>query len=385
MKGYIYKIINKENGKFYIGSTIDIKKRKRTHLEQLTKGKHHCFHLQKAYEKYGKENFELIYKEIEISNENTLRLLEERYINYCWNSGKLYNMSRKGCGGDLISYHPKNKEFRELQSKLTRERYSKLSEDEKRKRSENLKGKKNPNYNHRWSNELREKVSKERKEYWQNHENYIKGKTFEEAFGDEKAKELKRKISERSKLNVGEKNSFYGKHHSEELKKRFSEERKGIKPTNCKKVLFDGVIYDSAHDCANALGINYLTVAYRCREHIYGFSYIGENDNLEQRETSKRWTFDECEKLASECKTIKEFQQKHPQALYHLRSRKNEFEKIKEKYFTYIRIYWTLDKVMELAKKYNSYKEFRENEPTAYSSVTRHKWVDKIKEIYNER
>ena len=74
---------------------------------------------------------------------------------------------------------------------------------------------------------------------------------------------------------------------------------------------------------------------------------------------------------------------KYPQALYHLRNHKDEFEKIKDKYFTYIRTYWTIEKVIELAKKYSSYKEFRENEPTAYSSVTRHKWVNKIKEIYN--
>lgn len=382
MKGFIYKITNKENGKFYIGSTIDIAKRKRAHFRQLKKGEHHCFHLQRAYEKYGKESFELTYKEIEVDNEDKLRLLEERYINYCWNSGKLYNVSKKGCGGDLISYHPKNKEFRELQSKISKERYTNLSDEEKIALSERMKGEKNPNYGHRWSKELREKVSKHWKDYYLTHESYIKGKTFEEFFGEEKAKELKRRISERSKLKVGEKNSFYGRHHSDELKKRFSEERKGIKPTNCKKVLFDGNIYDSAHDCANALGINYLTVAYRCREHIYGFSYVGETDNLPQRKASKRWTFEECDKLASECKTIKEFQEKYPQASCHLRSHKNEFEKIKNKYFTYIRTYWTLEKVIKLAKKYNSYKEFRENEPTAYSSVTRHKWVDKVKEFF---
>lgn len=382
MKGFIYKITNKENGKFYIGSTIDIAKRKRAHFRQLKKGEHHCFHLQRAYEKYGKESFELTYKEIEVDNEDKLRLLEERYINYCWNSGKLYNVSKKGCGGDLISYHPKNKEFRELQSKINRDRYANLSDEEKLRHSENLKSEKNPNYGHRWPKELRERVSRERKEYYRTHENYIKGKTFEEVFGEEKAKELKRRISERSKLKVGEKNSFYGRHHSDELKKRFSEKRKGIKPTNCKKVLFNGNIYDSAHDCANALGINYLTVTYRCREHIYGFSYVGETDNLPQREASKRWTFEECDKLASECKTIKEFQEKYPQASYHLRSHKNEFEKIKNKYFTYMRTYWTLEKVIELAKKYNSYKEFRENERAAYSSMKRHKWGNKIKEIY---
>lgn len=382
MKGFIYKITNRKNGKFYIGSTVDVSERRRTHFRQLKKGEHHCFHLQRAYEKYGKDNFELTYKEIEVSNEESLRLLEERYINYCWNSGKLYNVSKKGCGGDLISYHPKNKEFRELQKKLTRDRYAKLSDEEKLKRSENLKGEKNPNYGHRWSNELRERVSRERKEYCRTHENYIKGKTYEEIYGEEKAKELKRRMSERSKLKVGEKNGFYGRHHSEELKRRLSEKRKGIKPVNCKKVLFNDVVYDSAHDCANALGVNYLTVAYRCRKHIYGFSYVGENDDLPEREASKRWTFDECDKLASECKTIKEFQEKYPNAYHHVRNKKEEFETIKNKYFTYIRTYWSLEKVIELAKKYNTYKEFRENEPNAYSSAIRHKWVDAVKEVY---
>ena len=386
MKGYIYKIINKENGKFYIGSTIDITKRKRAHFRQLKKGEHHCFHLQRAYEKYGKESFELTYKEIEVDNEDKLRLLEERYINYCWNSGKLYNVSKKGCGGDLISYHPKNKEFREFQSKISRDRYANLSDEEKLRRSENFKGEKNPNYGHRWSKELREKVSKHWKDYYSNHECILKGKTYEEIYGKEKADELKRKMSERSKLKIGEKNHFYGKHHSEKTREIIRQKHLGKKNLVCsKKVLVDGVTYDSANDCAKKLSIDYSTVAYRCRKHIYGFSYVGENDNLPQVETKKMWTFDECEKLASECKTIKEFQQKHPQALYHLRNHKEEFEKIKNKYFTYIRTYWTLDKVIELTKKYKSYKEFRENEFAAYSSMKRHNWTNKIKEIYNKK
>ena len=384
MKGYIYKITNKENGKFYIGSTIDIEKRKGRHFEDLEHGRHHCFYLQRAYNKYGKSAFEISYKELEVNEEKDLRILEERYIGYCWNSGKLYNVSKKGCGGDLISYHPKNKEFRELQSKLVRERYSKLSEEEKRTLSEKMRGDNNPNYANYWTDEMKKKMSDYWKKYYSEHKCVLKGKTYEEIYGKEKAAELKRKMSERSKLKIGNKNSFYGKHHSEETKELIRQKRLGKKNIACsKKILVDGIIYESVNDCASKLGIKFSTVAYRCRKHIYGFSYIGENDELPERSASKRWTFEECEKLASECKTIKEFKEKYPNAYHHARNKKEDFEKIKNKYFTYIRTYWTFDKIIELAKRYNSYKEFRENESAAYSSVTRHGWVDEVKKVFN--
>jgi hypothetical protein len=86
--------------------------------------------------------------------------------------------------------------------------------------------------------------------------------------------------------------------------------------------------------------------------------------------------------LASECKTIKELNEKYPKVLAYLRNHKNEYEEIKKKYFTCMRVYWDIDKIMELAKKYNTYREFRENEPSAYSAVTRRGWCDKIKKYY---
>jgi predicted GIY-YIG superfamily endonuclease len=53
----IYKITNKINNKVYIGSSKNIKKRKWEHFHQLKKDYHHSEHLQKAYNKYGFENF----------------------------------------------------------------------------------------------------------------------------------------------------------------------------------------------------------------------------------------------------------------------------------------------------------------------------------------
>ena len=95
MKGYIYKIINKKNDKFYIGSTIEPEKRRKRHFDDLKNKKHHCLFLQRACDKYGIDNFEFIPKEVDVIDEKELRILEERYISYCWGSGKLYNISNE--------------------------------------------------------------------------------------------------------------------------------------------------------------------------------------------------------------------------------------------------------------------------------------------------
>ena len=83
MKGYIYKITNKENNKIYIGSSFNIEKRKNAHFNALRNRKHHSIHLQRAYDKYGEKAFVFtVVKEYDLETENELRLLEERYINF---------------------------------------------------------------------------------------------------------------------------------------------------------------------------------------------------------------------------------------------------------------------------------------------------------------
>ena len=42
----IYKIINKTNGKYYVGSSVDVFRRWNSHLNHLIKNKHNNTHLQ---------------------------------------------------------------------------------------------------------------------------------------------------------------------------------------------------------------------------------------------------------------------------------------------------------------------------------------------------
>ncbi len=55
----VYAIANKENGKVYVGSTVNLAKRWSEHWNALERGNHHSVHLQRAWNKSGAEAFEL--------------------------------------------------------------------------------------------------------------------------------------------------------------------------------------------------------------------------------------------------------------------------------------------------------------------------------------
>ena len=58
MNSGIYKILNTINGHQYVGSAINLKKRKNDHWKGLAEGKHRNSHLQRAWNKYGEAAFE---------------------------------------------------------------------------------------------------------------------------------------------------------------------------------------------------------------------------------------------------------------------------------------------------------------------------------------
>jgi len=66
----IYKITCTAAGKFYIGSSVNLKRRKFWHFCQLRNNKHANLHLQAAYQKYGKESF--VFEVLEFFKENIL-------------------------------------------------------------------------------------------------------------------------------------------------------------------------------------------------------------------------------------------------------------------------------------------------------------------------
>lgn len=58
MTSGVYQILNLQNGHRYVGSSSNLKERRRSHFYDLSRGCHHSRYLQSAYNKYGEDSFE---------------------------------------------------------------------------------------------------------------------------------------------------------------------------------------------------------------------------------------------------------------------------------------------------------------------------------------
>lgn len=88
----IYKILNTETDHFYIGSAVDLGRRKTRHFSELRNQKHNNPRLQAAWNKYGEEKFVFLVLEL-VANRADLYLAEDRWLSghpgasYCYNIG----------------------------------------------------------------------------------------------------------------------------------------------------------------------------------------------------------------------------------------------------------------------------------------------------------
>ena len=93
--GGIYKIVNRIDGKYYVGSTNCFARRRKDHFRALKKNNHCNIKLQTAYNKYGHDVFQyVIEKELCYTDVNELLKLEQTYLDECKNdpTGN-YNLS----------------------------------------------------------------------------------------------------------------------------------------------------------------------------------------------------------------------------------------------------------------------------------------------------
>lgn len=170
----IYEIKNIINNKIYIGSAINLEKRKKEHFYDLRKNKHHNRYLQRSFNKYGENSFKFEVIEY-IENVDLLIAQEQHYIDK--NKDILYNIAPIA-GSNLYVYK---------------------SEKTKKQISDNLKGRK-------LSEEHKQNISK----------GLLEGNTAWR--GKHLPEEMKDKIS----------NTLTGYKHSDEAKYNMSIGHKGV-------------------------------------------------------------------------------------------------------------------------------------------------------------
>ena len=88
----IYKIINKINGKYYVGSTKDFHRRWNDHKTELNKNRHNNNYLQKSYNKHGIYNFNFVIVE-KVSTKKLVEI-EQKYLDIAKREkDKCYNLN----------------------------------------------------------------------------------------------------------------------------------------------------------------------------------------------------------------------------------------------------------------------------------------------------
>lgn len=98
----IYRYINTINGKSYVGQSLDLKHRHNEHINLLKRGVDGCTLLQKAWNKYGEENF--VYEIICLCKPEELDALEIRYIELFDSYRNGYNCNEGGAGNSGFNH-----------------------------------------------------------------------------------------------------------------------------------------------------------------------------------------------------------------------------------------------------------------------------------------
>jgi len=107
--GAIYSILNKKDGKIYVGQSINPKKRLAQHKSNLRGNYHRNTHLQRAWNKYGESSFE--FGILENCSDESLNDNETWWINYfdSTNQDKGYNYESGGNSDYKVSDESRKK------------------------------------------------------------------------------------------------------------------------------------------------------------------------------------------------------------------------------------------------------------------------------------
>lgn len=152
----VYKITNLVNGKIYIGSAVDIKKRWRSHIFDLKRGRHANDYLQKAWNKHGRDSF--FFEVLECCQPCDLISKEQHYIDAIKGRESCYNIAL--IAGSRLGVKQSPETIRKMREANLGK---KASEEARRNMKIAAKGRKKQVITDEW----RQNMSKATKRLWQ--------------------------------------------------------------------------------------------------------------------------------------------------------------------------------------------------------------------------
>lgn len=128
----IYKLLNTQNNKFYIGSTKNFSKRALFHIFELENNKHRNRYLQNSWNKYGSGSFK--FEIVEYCAEEKRLEREQYFIDVIKPS---YNLNPIATGGSQSEWF--TSEIKKKMSEDQKKKWENLSEEEKNRRKSLLR------------------------------------------------------------------------------------------------------------------------------------------------------------------------------------------------------------------------------------------------------
>lgn len=141
----IYKIINVVNNKFYVGSAVNLSRRRARHFSELRNNCHNNGRLQAAWLKYGEQSFVFVVVE-ELPDDANLLAAEDVWLkehvgkDHCYNIGVTATAPHLGMSGELSPTWG-HKHTEEAKTKIAAASKARVqTEEEKAKRRKSMRG-----------------------------------------------------------------------------------------------------------------------------------------------------------------------------------------------------------------------------------------------------
>lgn len=260
MAWFVYVIREVPTDRCYVGMTHKPANRWAAHVMSLALGRHQNMLLQIAWDASSPEAF--VFEIVAADLTKAAALILERDLTV-----ELLAISRCfniAVGNDCHTHHPLREALTELRADYVRARMASLTPQE-RKQMCGRPGAQNGMFGRKHTAAVRKRLSK-----------MHKGNTY--AKGSKRSAATRARLSEIAKGRTGERNPFFGKTHSDSTRRTISEAMVGRKPTNRRRVIVRGKVFDSVTDVAKAEFVTPNAIIYKLKSPNWpDYQYEAEN------------------------------------------------------------------------------------------------------------